>query len=75
MAVMRIDLAQALAPGMNEAIRAALKRGRVLAIPTDTTYGLAVDLCVFYPNGQSFKAGIHHSQEPKPGCWSWPPRT
>lgn len=43
MAVMRIALAQALSLGMVESIRTALKRGRVLAIPTDTTYGLAAD--------------------------------
>lgn len=47
----------------------------ITAVTPTPGYGLAVDLCVFYPNGQSFKAGIHYSQEPKPGCWSWPPRT
>jgi hypothetical protein len=37
-------------------------------------YGLSVSLCVFYPNGHSFKPGVHFSKDPKPGHWSWPPR-
>ncbi|MEO6323323.1 MAG: L-threonylcarbamoyladenylate synthase [Thermoanaerobaculia bacterium] len=40
---MRISLKQGLAEGMGQAMSAALKRGRVLAIPTDTVYGLAAD--------------------------------
>ncbi len=33
-----------------------------------------VDLCVFYPNGWSNKAGIKRADQPTPGCWNWPPR-
>ncbi|MFE3052347.1 hypothetical protein [Nocardia sp. NPDC059239] len=33
-----------------------------------------VDLCVFYPNGASFKTVVRRADEPTPGHWNWPPR-
>lgn len=33
-----------------------------------------VDLCVLNPTGMYFDRATPHSPEPKPGCWSWPPR-
>lgn len=33
-----------------------------------------VDLCVFYPNGLSYKTVVQRADVPTPGCWNWPPR-
>jgi hypothetical protein len=33
------------------------------------------DLCVFYPNGLSYKLDVPVSDTPKPGHWNWPPRS
>lgn len=33
-----------------------------------------VELVTFGPNSVYFQHGISFSDEPKPGCWSWPPR-
>lgn len=33
-----------------------------------------VDLCVLNPSGMFFNQAVPFSQEPKAGCWSWPPR-
>lgn len=41
--------------------------------PADISPG-AVDLCVFYPNGLSFKQAVNQADEPTAGRWNWPPR-
>lgn len=33
-----------------------------------------VGLAVLNPTGMFFNTGVHYSEEPKPGHWSWPPR-
>ena len=33
-----------------------------------------VGLCVLNPTGMFFNRSVKYSAEPKPGCWSWPPR-
>lgn len=33
-----------------------------------------VALCVLNPTGMFFHTHVAHSEEPLPGCWSWPPR-
>lgn len=33
-----------------------------------------VHLCVYYPNGLSFKMHVPYSTEARPGSWNWPPR-
>ncbi|PBC80126.1 hypothetical protein BX265_4962 [Streptomyces sp. TLI_235] len=35
---------------------------------------LVVSLCVFNPTGMFFDDAVPYSEEPTPGCWSWPPR-
>jgi hypothetical protein len=42
------------------------------AIITSVYSGNVVDLCVFYPNGLSFKLDIEYSERDEPGCWHWP---
>ena len=38
-------------------------------------HGVAyVDLAVLNPTGMFFNTHVLYSAEPKPGCWSWPPR-
>lgn len=45
------------------------------AIITDVTEGsTTVGLCVLNPTGQFFNRDVPYSEEPKPGCWNWPPR-
>lgn len=34
-----------------------------------------VSLCVLNPTGMFFNEGVHYSEEPAPGHWSWPPRS
>lgn len=34
----------------------------------------SVGLCILNPTGQFFNVAVPYSPEPKPGCWSWPPR-
>lgn len=36
---------------------------------------MLVGLVVLNPTGLFFNRNVHYSAEPKPGCWSWPPRT
>lgn len=33
-----------------------------------------VGLAVLNPTGMFFNACVAYSEEPLPGCWSWPPR-
>lgn len=33
-----------------------------------------VDICVLNPEGMFFNRAVKFSEEPTPGCWSWPPR-
>jgi hypothetical protein len=35
---------------------------------------LQVGLCILNPTGLFFTRAVKFSAEPKPGCWSWPPR-
>ena len=34
-----------------------------------------VSLCVLNPTGMFFNLNVPYSATPKPGHWSWPPRT
>jgi hypothetical protein len=34
-----------------------------------------VGLAILNPTGMFFTPQVAFSAEPKPGCWSWPPRT
>lgn len=34
----------------------------------------SVGLCILNPTGQFFNQSVYYSEEPKPGCWNWPPR-
>jgi hypothetical protein len=34
----------------------------------------SVGLCILNPTGQFFNQSVLYSEEPKPGCWNWPPR-
>lgn len=34
----------------------------------------AVGLAVLNPTGMFFNRSVPFSEQPKPGCWSWPPR-
>ena len=36
--------------------------------------GETVGLCILNPTGQFFNTSVKYSEEPKPGCWNWPPR-
>jgi len=38
--------------------------------PEDMTVGL----CILNPTGQFFNVAVLYSEEPRPGCWNWPPR-
>lgn len=33
-----------------------------------------VGLCILNPTGIFFNPAVRYSEEPKPGCWNWPPR-
>ncbi len=33
-----------------------------------------VSLCIMNPTGLFFTSGVRYSEDPKPGCWNWPPR-
>lgn len=43
----------------------------VTQVNDDGTIGLAI----LNPTGMFFNPTIAYSEEPKPGCWNWPPRT
>jgi hypothetical protein len=36
--------------------------------------GSSVGLAVLNPTGLFFNRDVRYSPDPKPGCWSWPPR-
>ncbi|MEO6574660.1 MAG: hypothetical protein ABIP89_12525, partial [Polyangiaceae bacterium] len=44
------------------------------AVITQVGEGGAVGLCILNPTGQFFNVSVPYSEEPKPGCWNWPPR-
>ena len=44
------------------------------AIVTEVDTSTTVGLCVLNPTGMFFNRTVCFSEEPKPGCWSWPPR-
>jgi hypothetical protein len=33
-----------------------------------------IDAAVLNPGGLFFAVGLQYSEDPKPGCWNWPPR-
>jgi hypothetical protein len=35
---------------------------------------MTVGLCILNPTGLFFTKHVQYSEEPRPGCWSWPPR-
>lgn len=35
---------------------------------------LTVDICILCPSSMFFNRAVKFSEEPKPGCWTWPPR-
>ena len=37
--------------------------------------GETVGLCILNPTGQFFTQHVKYSETPKPGHWSWPPRS
>jgi len=46
----------------------ALPRAAIVtAVQEDT-----ISLCIFNPTGLFFPEKVPHSEEPKPGHWSWP---
>lgn len=34
-----------------------------------------VSLAILNPTGMFFTSKVKYSEDPTPGCWSWPPRT
>lgn len=48
---------------------------QVLEVAPEGAEGLSVGLCILNPTGQFFNTAVPYSSEPKPGHWSWPPRT
>lgn len=44
------------------------------AVITEVVGGGAVGLCVLNPEGLFFNKDVPYSEQPSPGCWSWPPR-
>lgn len=46
----------------------------IAAIITQVNSEQKVGLCIFNPTGLFFNPDVQFSEEPKPGCWSWPPR-
>lgn len=51
----------------------SVPRAAIIAAVADEPIGLC-DLVVMNPTGLFFNR-CPFSAEPKPGCWSWPPRT
>jgi hypothetical protein len=45
------------------------------AVITEVDSSDTVGLCVLNPTGMFFNRTVVFSDHPKPGCWSWPPRT
>lgn len=35
---------------------------------------MVASLAVLNPTGMFFNTSVPYSEDPKPGCWSWPPR-
>ncbi len=56
-----------------------LPKSRAAIITDEQTDNLSdpmtVSLCILNPTGQFFNTCVHYADPPKPGCWSWPPRT
>ena len=44
------------------------------AIVTQVLENDEVGLAIMNPTGMFFNPAIQYSEEPKPGCWNWPPR-
>lgn len=45
------------------------------AVVTQVHSDTCVDLCILNPTGMFFNTSVQFSEEPKGGCWNWPPRT
>ena len=43
------------------------------AVITQVNSDTDVGLCILNPTGQFFNTSVQYSEEPKPGCWNWPP--
>lgn len=44
------------------------------AVVTQVNDDGSVGLCILNPTGQFFNPVTQYSEEPKPGCWNWPPK-
>lgn len=44
------------------------------AVITEVVSDVCVGLCILNPTGMFFTREVKFSEEPAPGCWSWPPR-
>lgn len=44
------------------------------AVITEVHSDEDIGLCILNPTGQFFNQHVRYSEEPKPGCWNWPPR-
>ncbi len=53
--------------------RAAIVTAVALVAENPDTY--VASLAVLNPTGMFFNEDVEFSESPKPGCWSWPPRT
>ena len=42
-------------------------------VPLQTSHVQTASLCVLNPTGMFFNQHVPYNEEPKPGCWSWPP--
>jgi hypothetical protein len=42
--------------------------------PEDIGMWTGISLCILNPTGMFFNSDVKYSEDPKPGCWSWPPR-
>lgn len=51
-----------------------LPEPRAAIITTVTGDSMAVGLAVLNPMGMFFNGPILYSEQPRPGCWSWPPK-
>jgi len=49
-------------------------RAAIITAVAEETGLSGVCLAVLNPTGMFFNTGVQYSEEPKPGCWSWPPR-
>ena len=46
----------------------------IAAVITQVNDDGSCGLCILNPTGMFFNTSVKYSEEPAPGCWSWPPR-